>query len=140
MTTDAQTRDAQTGDTGDARLLLWIFWGGILFAVFGETALFLLADVGSLSTSTVETSGPSTTQLASVTTLSALMTLASVFIFVRRIGGGGMTTALLCWMLAKSVAISGLVMFTLAGSHWYFLPYAALFLMLMLAMHPRNFS
>ena len=58
----------------------------------------------------------------------------------RRIGGGGMATALISWMLGKSVAITGLVAYQLAGSHVYFWPFLGVFALVMATMNPTRFE
>lgn len=121
-------------ETDDAALLLWIFWGGILFAVAGETGLFLLSDLGAGTAS----AGPQTAPMQVIPTLgiAAVMAVGSITAFLKELGGGGMTTALICWMLNKSIAITGLVAYQMAGTHLMLVPYAAVFVAMMAWMHP----
>jgi hypothetical protein len=125
----------------DSDLLLWIFWVSLWLAVGGEIALFMLADVGSRSTQvagSLERMG--TIQTATLAGIAVTMTTLSALVFWRRIGGGGMATALISWMLGKSVAITGLVAYQLAGSHVYFWPFLGVFALVMATMNPTRFE
>jgi hypothetical protein len=125
----------------DSDLLLWIFWISLWMAVGGEIALFMLADVGSRSTQVAGSLHRMTTvQTATLIGIALTMTTLSAVVFWKRLAGGGMATALISWMLGKSVAITGLVAFQLAGSHVYFWPFLGVFAGVMLVMNPTQFE
>lgn len=119
-----------------SEVLFWVLWSGLGLATAGEVVLFTLMDPAG--------GGPEghlpLSQFAIVGTFSVAMVAIAAVVKRRDIGGGGFPTAMICWMLLKSVAISGLVVYQLAANHAYYWPFLAVFVVGMLLANPRQFE
>ncbi len=128
-------------DPADARerreltQLLWFFWVGIVLAVIGEAVLVFLMK----SMAADNAAGWANTSTLVVGGLAVTMWGLSAFIYRKRLGGGGMSTALMCWMLAKGTAILAFVMYFLVPDWGYTAILMSGFLVSMGLLQPPNF-
>jgi hypothetical protein len=122
-------------ESGGRTALIWALWGGIVFAVVGESLLFLLADASS----DASTSGLAGPHLFVSIGFALLASAGAAFVYARSLAGEGLPTALLCWMLLKSVAITGLVAHQLGGSTSAVAPFFGVFAIGMGLSNPSRF-
>ena len=119
----------------ELKALLWFFWGGILVASLGETALVLLMETSAEGAST----GLANVHTLVVVGLAAAMWGLIALIYRNQIGGGGFPTAIFCWMLAKGTVILGFVMYFLEPGWGYTWALFGGFLTLMAVLRPTKF-
>lgn len=132
---ESSSSESPHRETSGTEVLIWVFWGGILFAVIGESVLFALAGAGG------QASGGLTLSHAAVSSGFALLALGGAFsVRVTSILGKGLPAALVCWMLLKSVAIIGLVAHQLGGSLVQIAPFFAAFAIGMAGWNPSRFE
>lgn len=118
-------------------VLLWALWGGLIFATVGEVVLFSFmgAKVGPGTVGSLPLS-----QFALVGGFSLVMTILAFVVKARDIAGGGFPTALIAWVLLKSVAITGLVVYQLADNHTYYWPFIIVFAVGFALLNPGAFD
>lgn len=110
-------------------------WGGILFAVAGESILFVLADAGG---------GPTVnlgwTSFALSTGWAIAAASIAGFTWWTAWPGEGLPTALVTWMFLKSLAITGLIVHHLGASLPWVLPFFGVFVLGMTISRPSHVS
>ena len=116
------------------QVLLWAMWGGLGFATVGEVVLFM-----ALGSSGASGGSLPPAQLVVVGFFTSIMLGLAALVRTREIGGGGFPTALICWILLKSIAITGLVVYKLSGLHLYYWPFLAVFVLGMTWLNPTRF-
>lgn len=114
--------------------LMWFFWAGILMATVGELTLIFMSTEGAHA-SAGGVSYPTIFILVVVGFLWSLVALIHRYQF----GGGGMPTAIFCWMLAKGSAVLGIVTFFLEPNWMYTGGIMAGFLVIMGLLQPPNY-
>lgn len=115
--------------------LLWFFWIGLLIASGVESSLvFLMRRAPS-----VASGAGSGTHAAVTIALAVLLWIAAALAYRKRLGGGGLATALICWMLAKGSVILSFVMYFLAPTWSYTWLLLGGFISLMLVLRPGKF-
>lgn len=119
----------------ELQALLWFFWGGILVASFGETALVLLMETSADGSS----AGLANLHTLVVILLAATMWGLIALLYRKKVGGGGFPTAILCWMLAKGTVILGFVMYFLEPGWAYTWALFGGFLIVMAVLRPTKF-
>lgn len=125
---------SQGRETQELLTLMWFFWGGILMATVGELMLIFLSGDGAQP-------GPVTLSNATIFICVVVLGIwVSIWrIYTRRMGGGGMPTAIFCWMLAKGSAVLGLVTFFLEPSRLFTAVILVGFLLIMGVLQPTGF-
>lgn len=114
--------------------LLWFFWAGIIFATIGESVLVFLMKSNARGASGLQNSNTIV-----VAALAVGMWGLIAAIYRKKLGGGGMPTALFCWMLAKGSAILGFVMYFLEPGWGYTWMLLVGFLTIMGLLQPPKF-
>jgi len=119
-------------DRREQRALLWAFWVGLLVSTGAECLLFAMMEpVGSSPV------GVASTVLG---TMATLMLGAAWWAGRSRVGGGGVPTGLIVWLLLKGVSVLGLVAYQLTATHWLFWPFWVTFLAGMLWWWPGRLA
>jgi hypothetical protein len=130
----SQKETSQQRERRELTALMWFFWAGILMATVGELSLIFLSGEGA---------HPGSESLSNATILiSAFVVLLWTGIGVihkTRFGGGGMPTAIFCWMLAKGSAVLGMVTFFLEPNWIFTGAIMGGFLLLMGLLQPTSF-
>ena len=114
--------------------LMWFFWTGILMATVGELTLIFMSSEGAYR----EANGLSYPTIF-ILVVVAFLWLLVVLIHRHQFGGGGMPTAIFCWMLAKGSAVLGIVTFFLEPNWIYTGGIMAGFLVIMGLLQPPNY-
>ena len=127
-------------ETGGGEVLMWALWSGLGVATLGEILLFVSMDAAETAGRTIEGIGIPAGQLTVVASLSALMVVLAFLAKAKEVGGGGLPTAMISWMLVKSVGISGLVVYQLANNHVLYWPFLGVFIIGMLIFNPTRFQ
>lgn len=125
---------SQGRESQELLTLMWFFWAGILMATIGELVLIFLSGDGA----------PPGPVMLSNATIFICVVVAGIWvsiwrIFTRRMGGGGMPTAIFCWMLAKGSAVLGLVTFFLEPNRLFTTVILVGFLVIMGTLQPPQF-
>lgn len=130
----SDSRYEQSGST----VLFWVLWGGLGFATVGEVVLFTLMGAGAHGSE--EVGQLPLSQFVVVGVICLTMVGLAALVKVREVGGGGLATAMISWMLLKSVAISGLVVYQLAHNSAYYWPFLVVFGLGMAVLNPTAFE
>lgn len=125
--------DAKRRERREVTALLWFFWVGILVASAGELTLVVMMDRPASGGSGVDTSA------IVVSTLAVALWSSAAFAYRTRLGGGGLATALLCWMLTKATMILSFALYFLAPGFHYNWALTAGFALTMIWLRPTRF-
>ena len=125
----------------DNEIFLWIIWAALGLSSFAEVVLTSVTSPPShisLSASVDTLTGWSPTLLF-LLGLGAVFASAIIAAFNTSFGGGGIATALVCWFLAKGIAVSGISVYFIYEDPLLSGMFTVSFLLFIGLLHPRHF-
>ena len=126
--------DVAQQEQRERRILLWFFWLGIVSVTAGELVFVSLMETGA--------SGESASMLHLAFLVGVVGGLVGAVWATNHweVGGGGLSTALISWMLAKAIVIMGFAALFLIGTWWPSIAFVTVFATIMVLLRPGKFA